>query len=299
MSPEQVTAQKSIDARSDLWALGVVTFEALTGQRPFDGPSFGALAVKIATGTPARPSSVDPALPVSFDAWFARACARDPADRFANAKSLAEGLREAFSGVVSLPPSGVMTDSSGERKVPTPDPSSPTISKRAPTPTELASTVNQATPDPSLSRSDSGSAVPAAPEPAKKKNGKMIAGLAALCAVAAGVVALGMGRGPSQTGTPATKGPPSTTSAKNAPPPIDSHPNVVLSESMPPSSASASAGPVASASASASSTAAKRAPHTVGKPVAAAKPSGPAPAKPEESARPAPKPSTSGGDILY
>src|SRR5204862_6210685 len=74
MSPEQVTAQKVIDLRSDLWALGVVAFEALTGQRPFDGPSFGALAVKIATGAPPRPSEVNPSLPASVDTWFAKAC---------------------------------------------------------------------------------------------------------------------------------------------------------------------------------------------------------------------------------
>jgi len=73
MSPEQVTAQKTIDLRSDLWALGVVAFEALTGTRPYDGPSFGALAVKIATGQPPRPSESNQALPASVDAWFARA----------------------------------------------------------------------------------------------------------------------------------------------------------------------------------------------------------------------------------
>ena len=74
MSPEQVTAQKIIDLRSDLWSLAVVAFEALTGQRPFDGPSCGALAVKIATSDAPRPSATNPALPPSVDAWFARAC---------------------------------------------------------------------------------------------------------------------------------------------------------------------------------------------------------------------------------
>jgi serine/threonine-protein kinase len=112
MSPEQVTAQKDIDLRSDLWALGVVTFEALTGKKPYDGPSFGALAVKIATGEPPRPSEANPALPSSVDAWFAQACAREPGKRFASARELADRLRASFEGVVSLPPlpSG-MTDS--------------------------------------------------------------------------------------------------------------------------------------------------------------------------------------------
>ena len=103
MSPEQVTAQKTIDLRSDVWALGVVAYEALTGKRPFDGPSFGALAVKIATGNPPRPSEANPALPPALDSWFAKACAQDPQNRFGSAKELADGLRGAFEGVVSLP----------------------------------------------------------------------------------------------------------------------------------------------------------------------------------------------------
>src|SRR4029079_13783018 len=82
MSPEQVTAQKVIDLRSDLWSLGIVAFEALTGKRPFDGPSFGALAVKIATTDAPKPSDTSPALPPSVDLWFAQACAREPSARF-------------------------------------------------------------------------------------------------------------------------------------------------------------------------------------------------------------------------
>jgi serine/threonine protein kinase len=113
MSPEQVTAQKVIDLRSDLWSLAVVAFEALTGQRPFDGPSFGALAVKIATTDAPKPSATNATLPPSVDAWFAQACAREPAARFGSARELAEKLRAAFEGVVSLPPvvSGSMSDS--------------------------------------------------------------------------------------------------------------------------------------------------------------------------------------------
>ncbi|MEA2751660.1 MAG: eukaryotic-like serine/threonine-protein kinase [Myxococcales bacterium] len=113
MSPEQVTAQKVIDLRSDLWSLAVVAFEALTGQRPYDGPSFGALAVKIATTDAPKPSAANPALPPSVDAWFAQACAREPSARFGSARELAERLRASFEGVVSLPPiaSGAMSDS--------------------------------------------------------------------------------------------------------------------------------------------------------------------------------------------
>jgi serine/threonine-protein kinase len=109
MSPEQVTAQKTIDLRSDLWALGVVTYEALTGTRPYDGPSFGALAVKIATGDPDKPTSANPDLPPGIDAWFAKVCARDASARYANAKELAEGLRLALGE--AGPESAIMSDS--------------------------------------------------------------------------------------------------------------------------------------------------------------------------------------------
>ncbi len=114
MSPEQVTAQKVIDHRSDLWALGVVAFEALTGQRPYDGPSFGALAVKIATGAPPVPSQVNAALPQAVDLWFAKACARSPGDRFSSAREMADAFRAAFEGVVSLP-QPVLSSDSGQR----------------------------------------------------------------------------------------------------------------------------------------------------------------------------------------
>jgi serine/threonine-protein kinase len=155
MSPEQVTAQKVVDLRSDLWSLGVVAFEALTGRRPYDGPSFGALAVKIATGESPRPSHENPALPPSVDAWFARACAREPSARFSSARELSDHLRAAFEGVVSLPPvaSGGALSDSGPRP-----PSSSFV---------LASTVSTDDPagDPSaLARSEPGRIVVAATE---------------------------------------------------------------------------------------------------------------------------------------
>ena len=47
MSPEQLTGARPVDARSDLWQVGVVAFECLCGQRPFDGGPVGALMVTI------------------------------------------------------------------------------------------------------------------------------------------------------------------------------------------------------------------------------------------------------------
>ena len=96
MSPEQLMGDKGVDFRSDLWSVGVLAFEALTGQRPFGGETVGALTMQVHTEALPRPSQKNPALPPAVDAWFARACARDPAARFAGAKELAEALARAL-----------------------------------------------------------------------------------------------------------------------------------------------------------------------------------------------------------
>jgi len=216
MSPEQVTAQKVIDLRSDLWSLGIVAFEALTAKRPFDGPSFGALAVKIATGHAPNPSDMNPNLPPSVDEWFAKACAREPGKRFSTARELSDAFRAAFEGVVSLPPihSGGMSDSgsrgsgsgSGPRAHPlgaTPQPSD------APRPTSvdedaharpsfvLASTVQGAASGSGehalLARSEGGAAVAIHGEAGKRR--PPLRALGAVLAVVVSAVILGIGIG--------------------------------------------------------------------------------------------------------
>jgi serine/threonine-protein kinase len=69
MSPEQILGEKEIDHRSDIWSLGVVVFEALTGETPFEGATIAALALAIHDATP-RLSDVVPEMPEAIDAWF-------------------------------------------------------------------------------------------------------------------------------------------------------------------------------------------------------------------------------------
>jgi serine/threonine-protein kinase len=103
MSPEQFAETKSVDSRSDLWALGVVVFECLTGVRPFDSDTIGGLAIAVHSGPIPAPSQVRHALSPSIDAWFLKACARDPAARFQNAKALAEAFVQATQALDPRP----------------------------------------------------------------------------------------------------------------------------------------------------------------------------------------------------
>ncbi len=98
MSPEQVKGISEIDYRADLWALGVIAFQCVTGEMPFDSEGVGDLLIKISVGEMPVPSKVLPTIPANFDAWFARACDREPAKRFQSAREMAVAL----GGVVGV-----------------------------------------------------------------------------------------------------------------------------------------------------------------------------------------------------
>ncbi len=116
MSPELFRSAKSTDWRCDAWAVGVIAYEALTGVRPFDADTVNALAIAVDECKPEPPSRRNPTLPAAFDAWFAKACARDPAARFASWRELIEGLRAAFPGAAaSLPVQAI--SASGKRVI--------------------------------------------------------------------------------------------------------------------------------------------------------------------------------------
>ena len=80
------------DARSDLYALGVVLFRMLTGQRPHQGASVQELARSVVQTPAPPPSSLRPGLPAGLDAICARLLARDPAERFASGEEVARSL---------------------------------------------------------------------------------------------------------------------------------------------------------------------------------------------------------------
>ncbi len=92
MSPEQIRDSEALDPRTDLWSLGIIAFECLTGQLPFDADDLPNLALRICHGPLKLPSLVGPA-PAGFDVWFQRATALRPAERFASAAEMAAELQ--------------------------------------------------------------------------------------------------------------------------------------------------------------------------------------------------------------
>ncbi len=92
MSPEQARGLRSVDFRSDLWSVGVIAYRCIVGGMPFDGEAVGDLLVKICTSPLPVPSQVVNDLPAEFDAWFAKALAREPDERFQSAAEMAEAL---------------------------------------------------------------------------------------------------------------------------------------------------------------------------------------------------------------
>jgi serine/threonine protein kinase len=92
LSPEQARGERTT-AASDLYSLGIVAFELLTGRRPFEGDSVAAEAAAHVTGTVPSVRDVNSALPAELDPVFAQALAKDPAKRYGSAAEFVAALR--------------------------------------------------------------------------------------------------------------------------------------------------------------------------------------------------------------
>jgi hypothetical protein len=113
MSPEQILGTINVDFHSDLWQLGVIAYECLTGARPFDGRTMGELFMRICSDTP-RPPSQLAEVPAGFDGWFARACRKNPMERFGSAAELATTLHAILMPGVAMDVSARLPASLGE-----------------------------------------------------------------------------------------------------------------------------------------------------------------------------------------
>ncbi|MGI5127055.1 WD40 repeat domain-containing serine/threonine protein kinase [Pseudonocardia sp. CA-107938] len=103
MAPERFTVGR-VDHRADVYALGCLLHEMLTGEKPFLGDDVVALLHQHATQPPPRPTDVRPELPAAFDVVVAAALAKDPDERFPSAGALAAAARRATTAKEPAPP---------------------------------------------------------------------------------------------------------------------------------------------------------------------------------------------------
>lgn len=96
MAPEQI-AGRSVDARTDVFALAILTYEVLTGRAPFAGEGWTQVLYQIMNVEPEAPTHVDSNLPSAVNGVIAEALAKDPAKRTADVKTFAANLRNAFA----------------------------------------------------------------------------------------------------------------------------------------------------------------------------------------------------------
>ena len=104
MSPEQAMGDRAIDARTDGYALGAVTYEMLTGDPPFTGNTVQAIVARVLTDRPAPIRTTRDTVPEHVEAAVMTALAKLPADRFESAKAFADALEDSrFTNTAPVP----------------------------------------------------------------------------------------------------------------------------------------------------------------------------------------------------
>jgi Tol biopolymer transport system component/tRNA A-37 threonylcarbamoyl transferase component Bud32 len=108
MSPEQAMGERAITARSDIYSLGAVTYEMLSGEPPFTGPTVQAVVARVMTEEPRPLTTQRRNVPANVAAAVSRALEKIPADRFASAHEFAEALNNPLFTLSGA--SGTATD---------------------------------------------------------------------------------------------------------------------------------------------------------------------------------------------
>ncbi len=92
MSPEQMRSSKTVDSRTDIWALGVVLYELMTGRVPWEAEAVPELCLKVVQDEPDPPKSLKPEIPEGLQAVILKCLRKKPDDRFSNVAELAAAL---------------------------------------------------------------------------------------------------------------------------------------------------------------------------------------------------------------
>ncbi|MFF6913606.1 protein kinase [Streptomyces sp. NPDC012466] len=160
LSPEQALG-RGVDARSDLYSVGIMLFQLVTGRLPFEADSPLAIAYAHVQEEPPVPSSINRALPPAVDALIARALKKNPNERFPSAEAMRDECLRVAASVQTAPPSIVPG---------TPTPSGagvgsavfPPVDQATPPPSGQVQTPYQPTPPPN----PYGTPAPTGPSPA-------------------------------------------------------------------------------------------------------------------------------------
>jgi eukaryotic-like serine/threonine-protein kinase len=127
MSPEQITGQK-VDIRSDIFSVGAVFYQIVTGVRPFDGETTVALAYKIVEVEPVPPRILKTNIPQAVEAIIKKALAKNSTQRYQTPREMLDDLAAA-KGIEKAPP--LKEDTTLKLKVSEPSPKPPTAEKAA------------------------------------------------------------------------------------------------------------------------------------------------------------------------
>lgn len=130
VAPEQAISSADAVPASDIYSLGVVLFEMMTGRVPFDDESPLSVALKHVSDAPPLPTSINPNIPVQLEDVILKALAKVPADRFETAAELAYAVEDAFQGQVVIPTTNAVTVPGAigtAAAVPKPAPVAPTV----------------------------------------------------------------------------------------------------------------------------------------------------------------------------
>ena len=98
MSPEQVQGEKALDGRSDLYSLGIIFFQMLTGDTPYQATTPAKVMMMHILDPVPDLATIKPGVPAEIDLWLQKALAKDPDDRFVAAKEMEEALHAAVQG---------------------------------------------------------------------------------------------------------------------------------------------------------------------------------------------------------